>query len=220
MAMAPYAAVAIGLYGLQNAWVAILGYHAQILFWVWRDRRDRRDPRDPRDRRDGRGPAAPAGLFTAPLKTGWSAPLLLGLGLPGLLLGPVLWVLLDVALRAGLVLGDWLARYGLSGSGWLLFVAYYGLLHPSLEQLHWDRLRRDRRRAGWAHLLFAGYHVLVLMLLLKPVWVAVSFGVLLATSIAWARVREHLGGLAVVAASHTIADAALMVTVYLLAGRL
>ncbi len=217
MAMAPYMAVAIGLYGLHSAWVAILAYHAQILFWAWESRR------------------GPADLVGA-LKKGWSAPLLLALGIPGVLLGPALWVLLEVALREGLVLGNWLERYGLSGSGWLLFVFYYGLLHPCLEQIHWDRLRRDRRghdplarhrprlhwpqRAAWAHALFAGYHVLVLVLLLRPVWVAVSFAVLLAIAVAWSRVREHLGGLAVVAASHTIADAVLMAAVYLVAGRL
>ena len=60
----------------------------------------------------------------------------------------------------------------------------------------------------------------MLVLLLKPVWVAVSFAVLLAISVAWSRVREQLGGLGVVAASHTIADAVLMAAVYLLAGRL
>lgn len=200
MAMAPYVAVTIGLYGLHDAWVAILAYHAQILFWAWQDR------------------IGPADLVGA-LEKGWSAPLLLALGIPGVLLGPALWVLLEVALREGLVLGNWLERYGLSGSGWLLFVFYYGLLHPCLEQIHWDRLRRDRR-GHHAHALFAGYHVLVLVLLLKPVWVAVSFAVLLAISVAWSRVREQLGGLGVVAASHTIADAVLMAAVYLLAGRL
>lgn len=187
MAMAPFVSIVLGLYVLHNAWSALLFYHIQIGVWaLW-------VPRE-----------------TIALRKGWSASWLVYLGLPCLLSAPLLYVLLGEALQTDVRLGEWLDRYGLSGAWLIAFACYYGLIHPLFEQFHWDTLRRMARPPALAHAAFATYHVLVLALLLKPGWVAVSFVILLATSWVWGRVREHLGGLSVPIWSHVIADAAII----------
>ncbi|MBD3162391.1 MAG: hypothetical protein GF346_08610 [Candidatus Eisenbacteria bacterium] len=196
MAAAPFAAVGLGLYVLRDAWAAILLYHVQIAFWGFAV------PRRPADLRAG---CAPRWLLAAGIASGLTALLLL--------------LLLDTVLRNDVRLDAWLVRYGLDGASLSWFVPYYGVVHPVLEELHWDPLRRDRKFRPVAHVAFAGYHGLVLVLLLDSVWVLVSLAVLAGASITWARLRERLGGLCVPLVSHGIADAALMGVVAWIATR-
>ncbi len=60
-------------------------------------------------------------------------------------------------------------------------VAYFGLVHPLLEQAHWTPLREA---TPIAHVAFAGYHMLVLASLLTVPWLAVCFVILTAASVA------------------------------------
>ena len=194
MVAAPFAAVAAGLYGARSAWLTVLLYHAQILLWALLVPRSH-----------------------GSLRSGWSARWLLYLGLPAAMTAPLVFVLLPAALRADVHLAEWLHRYGLSGVALAAFVPYYGVIHPLLEQYHWDALRRDPRLRTWAHFLFALYHVPVLALLLRPGWVALCFALLVSASFTWARTRRQLGGLCVPALSHVIADLAMICAAYRLA---
>jgi hypothetical protein len=187
MVLAPFLAVGIGLYAFRNAWLAILLYHFMIVICAIRVPRK-----------------------TSTLRDGWSISWLVYLGLPCALSAPLLVVFLGDALRTDIQLSAWLGRYRLSGIGLVLFVPYYGLLHPVLEQHHWDLLRRDPRLKSIVHILFAAYHVPVLALLLKPGWIALCFAVLVAASFSWAAARERLGGLSVPTLSHIIADVAVI----------
>jgi hypothetical protein len=110
--LAPYVAVGIFWCGLHNGWLAILAYHAQILFWgrEWKP---------------------------APGKPGRSR--LVFLALPTLAAGPLLYVLLPHMTHTDLT--TWLAVHGLSRRSLMLMVPYFGLLHPVLEQIHWAPLR-------------------------------------------------------------------------------
>lgn len=128
--LAPYLAVGIFWIGLQDAWLTVLAYHAQILLWT-------------------------RGRVTLP----WRRPdrWLLAL-LPFALAGPVL--LLVLPWSAVTDLSAWLAGYGLSGWALWAMVPYYGLVHPVLEQAHWAPLRRRTRLADLVfaayHLLVLG----------------------------------------------------------------
>jgi len=109
---APYLAVAVFWCVFHSAWLAILAYHAQILWW-------------------SRG-ALPS--FARPRRSPWT-----WLIVPSALAGPLTWVLLPYLTRIDL--SEWLVRYGLTGVGLALMVVYYGLVHPVLEQSHWTPLR-------------------------------------------------------------------------------
>jgi hypothetical protein len=111
-ALAPYIAVVIFWCFWQNAWLAILGYHVQILFWNRTVSRKIRSPRDSKD------------LFLA---------------LPALLAGPAVYVLLPLITRTEL--SAWLDTYHLSGPALGIMIPYFGFVHPILEQIHWRPLR-------------------------------------------------------------------------------
>jgi hypothetical protein len=187
--LAPYLAVAVFWCGLENAWWAILAYHAQILFWS-------------RHR------------LGAPLK-GWQAQSLLLFMLGPLLAGPATYALLPF-LAGSMSVGDWLTRFGLVGPalGWM--IPYFGVVHPILEQAHWSELRRTSR---WAHLAFAGYHALVLVSLVNPAGLVFCVGVLYGTSWCWAHLQSRTGGgLVVPVCTHVAADLGIILAAALRAG--
>ena len=118
---APYLAVIVFWLIFHNAWMAILGYHAQILFW-------------------SRGSLPDLGK---PKRT----PIAL-LVLPSVLAGPVVFFLLPYVTHTDLA--GWLTDNQLSGAAFLLMVFYFGLIHPILEQAHWAPLRESTPIAHFA----------------------------------------------------------------------
>lgn len=111
--LAPYLSVIVFWCLLHNAWLALLGYHAQALAWLFVSR-----------------PALNGGS----LRTRWSL-----LAAPAALAGPVLYFLLPYITRTDLT--GWLAGYGLHGITLVAMVPYFGLVHPLVEQAHWTPLR-------------------------------------------------------------------------------
>jgi len=112
--LAPYLSVLIFWVWLHRAWLAILGYHAQILLWLWLER---------------------------PRVGGWPDARRLALALPFILAGPICYVLL--ARMASVQVGEWMREHGLSGVALLGILPYFGLVHPGLEELHWSPLRKQ-----------------------------------------------------------------------------
>ena len=111
---APYFAVGVFWCVFSNAWLAILAYHAQILFWSRGKVSDLRWP----DRKR-----------------------VLLLALPAAAAGPLLYFLLPYMTRADLPV--WLSAHHLSRLSFLALIPYFGFVHPFLEQLHWAQLRED-----------------------------------------------------------------------------
>lgn len=134
----------------------------------------------------------------------------LWLAAPSVLAGPVVYLLLpyitDVELAA------WLSAHWVTGVGFAAMVVYFGILHPPLEQLHWAPLRE---RTPFAHVAFAGYHVIVLYTLLPPLWLAASFVVLAGASMMWQQLQRRSGGLLVPIASHALADFSIVLVAFL-----
>ena len=111
---APYLAVGVFWCLLHNAWLAILAYHAQILWW---------------SRGSLHRPAKPGRILAALIAA------------PSAFAGPLLYFLLPRMSHADL--SRWLADNRLSGAGFLVMVFYFGLVHPVLEQVHWAPLRES-----------------------------------------------------------------------------
>jgi hypothetical protein len=118
---APYLAVGVFWCLLHNAWLAILAYHAQILWW---SRGSIPKPVNPK--------RTPVMLLSAPMAFA----------------GPLLYVLLPRMIYADL--SWWLADHRLSGAGFVGMVFYFGLAHPLLEQVHWTPLRESTPLAHFA----------------------------------------------------------------------
>jgi len=185
--LAPYLAVAVFWCGFHNGWLAILAYHAQILFWLrgsW--------PPLHRPRQDG---------------TAW-------LLLPAALTGIAVYFVLPLVTRVDLA--EWLAEYRLAGVSLAVMVFYYGLVHPFLEQAHWAPLREE---TPVAHVVFAGYHMLVLYTLLPVPWLAACFAVLAGASLVWQQMARRTGGITLPVVMHVLADFGMVAAVWVMVGR-
>ena len=149
--LAPYLAVGIFWCVFANAWLTLLAYHAQILFWSRRSLFDLRRMTRPR---------------------------LVFLALPAAIVGPLLYFLLPYITRVDLA--SWLANHHLSRLSLLVMIPYFGLMHPLLEQLYWAPLRESTPIAHVAfagyHMLVL-YSILALpwLLLCFGVLIAASF---------------------------------------------
>ena len=132
------------------------------------------------------------------------------IALPTVLAGPALYLLLPHITNADL--SGWLEAHHLSRLSFALMIPYFGVVHPFLEQLHWSRLRDA---SPVSHIMFAGYHAIVLYSLLDISWLALSFVVLVATSFSWRWMERKSGGLAVPIASHILADLGVVVAAWL-----
>jgi len=110
---------------------------------------------------------------------------------------------------------EWLVSYGLEGWKLWLMVPYFGLIHPVIEQIHWAPLRRV---SPISHLLFAGYHLLVLFTLFHIGWLIMAFIALAVISYVWFILQEKTQSLGANTLLHIYADFGLILAVVLLVG--
>jgi hypothetical protein len=176
---APYLAVGVFLFVFHSAWLAILGYHVQIVAWS-------------------------RGRIGIPDRPKGSA--LTSFLLPCALVGPALWVML--AFSPSVHLAPWLATYHLTGWAVLAMVPYYAVVNPVLEEVHWTPLRE---RTAFAHVAFAGYHVMLLSTLLAWPWLVVAFAALTVASMVWKRSSREARSLVPAILSHGTADLGIIV---------
>ncbi len=112
--LAPYFAVGVFWCLFDNAWLAILAYHVQILIWSGRS------------------------LYGGQrIRLSGTVLLALPIGLAG----PLFYFLLPYITQSSLT--DWLNAHQLSRLSLLAMIPYFGLLHPFIEQLYWAPLRRS-----------------------------------------------------------------------------
>jgi hypothetical protein len=112
----PYTAILIGLNLLKNAWIAILLYHFLILVYL----------------------AVSGHLRDFKLIFhGWNSRLFLGsLGM-SIIAGPALFILWNSMKLDNSNLLSSLAHLKLDGLSWVLFMPYFALFHPVLEEVFW-----------------------------------------------------------------------------------
>jgi len=195
-AAVPYVAVAVGLYAARSAWAAILLYHAGIVaalsFSGW---------------------GVPLRLAVSGWRPGTAAACAAVTSLAGTVLY-LLWPYVD-ATPAGL--GARLLDFGLGGSSWVLFAAYYSTVHPFLEELFWRGNPQSGGKAAlWRDAAFAGYHVPVLWFFIDPAWIVAVFVLLTAASWMWRWMSRRFEGLGVPLVSHAAADISIVVAATLI----
>jgi hypothetical protein len=186
--LVPYAAILVFWHWFHSAWATILSYHCLILAFSWHSL--------------GRA------------LTGWNRRLFFALAIPCAAAGPATWLMLPQASRIPVL--EWLAGYGLAGTSLILMIPYYGLVHPILEQAHWSSLRRDSRLGLVPHPAFAGYHVLVLVTLMRLPWIILCVGILIGASVSWRWAESRKGGgLLIPVLSQVLADGGMIVAAFL-----
>ena len=125
------------------------------------------------------------------------------------LAGPLLYLLLPYITKTDL--STWLHAHHVSGISLLLMIPYFGFIHPILEQMHWAPLRAH---TPVSHLMFAGYHMLVLHSLLSTPWLILTFIVLTTASVVWQQMTKYSLGLALPITSHILADFGVIVAAW------
>ncbi len=132
-----------------------------------------------------------------------------------LLAGPALYLLWPVIGKGDGRLLLWLSAHGLSGLSWMIFLPYFALVHPVLEELHWRGFTGGiSQRIHWVDLAFAGYHVLVLYPLVQPAWLTLLFVILAASSAIWRHWSSMYRSVGLAVMTHTLADASVILATY------
>lgn len=193
-ALIPYAAVLIGIHGMENAWAAMGLYHLAALIFLVLHR---------------------GGPGWRSLVRGWRWSSAWPLIVLGALAGPVVVLVFPWAELPSETLAARLSDLGLSGGTRWLFFVYYVAVTPVIEETLWrGKLGSPARGLAASDVLFAGYHVLVLVRFLTVPWVGFAFLALVGTAWLWRRTAERSGGLAVPVVSHLAGDLSLMLAVH------
>jgi hypothetical protein len=215
---AAYGAVAIGLYVLRSGWAAILLYHLVLVAAVLLCG-SRGDVLLGRGREQGTGASPGASISTwlghdrsagralRGWRTSWALPLLVLSAASGpVLLALWPWIALDAPLPPVL------ERLGLSGVSFVGFAFYYSVVNPWIEEVYWRACYASVvRRPLVADVLFAGYHVMILVLVVQPYGAAAAAVVLVGASAAWRAIARARGGLLIPVVTHMAADASIIV---------
>ena len=195
-ALVPYLAVLIGMTLFKSAWLTIGLYHAGVIAFLLIRKPDR---------------------FWARLWTGVRSPLTGPAVLVCALAAPIIYFMWPLFATLGVGLADWLAWYGLTGWAWIVFIPYFSIVHPILEEAHWRELDpHDGPLLCRGDFLFAGYHLLVLYELIHWPWLLFIFGVLAGSSAFWRWAARRFGGYGLGLATHAAADAGVMLGACLL----
>jgi len=192
-AFIPYLAITIGFLVFENAWLAMLGYHAGIAAYL----------------------VCSKTKIDLRHTFGSKNPRLLALGLAAAaavssclyLFWPLLGIPEDIS--------QYLNNTGLNGHTWPVFLAYFIIVNPPLEEYFWRHcLASPQKRPVLHDLLFAGYHLLVFYSLVAPVWLILVFLGLTAGAWFWRQLNRGNGGILASYTSHLAADIIVILTIY------
>ncbi|MEZ4657543.1 MAG: CPBP family glutamic-type intramembrane protease [Caldilineaceae bacterium] len=184
----------MGLYYLHSAWAAMLFYQMGMAATLWRRRFD-----------------------WSLLWRGWHMGHGLLLALVAGASGALLWLFKGVWMADPLSLDRLLQQFGLSGSRFPIFLIYFSIVTPILEEAFWrGLLGSTSAQIASTDLLFAGYHVLVLAAFTSIPLAVLGGGGLTIAAWLWRRQYVRHQGLAVPVISHFAADLSIMLAVHFL----
>ncbi len=183
-ALIPYITILLGLHILKSAWAAILLYHGAILVIVLKNGNP---------------------ILFKRLFRGWSWKIGLPLAPISALSGLSLYFLWPLAGIQGSELPAVLRAYGLYGYSWVIFIIYYCISTPVLEETFWrGYLSIPNRCPSAPDILFAGYHIIVVILFLKPLPIAIVFLSMVIIAWIWRLISLKYSGLAIPFVSHLV----------------
>jgi hypothetical protein len=194
--LVPYPAMVLGILILNNAWAAILIYHASMVLVL---------------------AFSTTGITVKSFFYSKSAllPVITALGgiLGGLLLR-YLWPYLSIPAD----LANYLAVMGLTETTWPWFLAYFILVNAALEEYYWRGFLGSKSILPILNdFWYSGYHVIVLAGKINWEWLAAIFVVLAGAAWLWRQMNHWSRGMLPSLIFHFTADASIMLTVFILA---
>lgn len=192
--LVPYIAVGLGLLVFKSAWLALVGYHIGILLVFaacreWRQFRRVRVIFHPLWAGFAWAGSIMAGFW---LYNGWN-----GLPLPA-----------DLSAQ--------MTEIGLTPQRWPLFIAYFALVNPWLEETYWRGWLSSRVKFPVVDdLWFAGYHTLILLPYVSWIWLVLAILILTGAAWFWRQVARDTNSLFIPAVAHGFADFSILMAIYL-----
>jgi hypothetical protein len=108
-----------------------------------------------------------------------------------------------------------IAAFGLTRGIWPVFILYFTLVNPPIEEYFWrGYLGSPTRRLYPSDLLYAGFHGLILMGKMQPGAVCYSLGVLVLAGWFWRQLGRVNEGLLAPVLGHMAADFTILMVVF------
>ncbi len=191
----PYIAVYAGIHVFQNAWVALFGFHLALLPGIIIQSN-----------------AIPHKMIR---KVSFRIMVpLMGMGLLAGIAALLVYFITGVPHH----LGAELIKLGITSANWLLFVVYFILVNPWLEELYWRScFGSTTRLPAFEDLFFAGYHLIILSSFVGTGWLWVTFILLSFVGWLWRQVTDLTCSLIPATLSHFTADFSLVLALYFFA---
>lgn len=187
-----YLAVGLGLLVFHSAWGALLGFHAVILVSLLIAR-----------------PAIPLKTLLTNKNFKWIFLSVTFCGASGILVY-LLWDVFGFAVD----LPAQAASLGLNASNWLLFIAYFALVNPFLEEYFWRGWLGDKRKSlHTSDFLYAGFHGLILIGRVRTGSILFGLSALVLAGWFWRQIAREDGGLLAPLLGHMAADFTILLAV-------
>jgi len=189
----PYLAVAIGLFWLHQAWLTLLGFHLAIILSLLLSKS-----------------SIPANILFKSNDIRWVALSMLLCGSSGITLY-LFWSHLGFVTD----LPEKVESLGLTRSIWPLFITYFVLVNPLIEEYFWrGYLGSPTRGLFISDFLYAGFHALVLWNKVQPGSIIYSLILLVFAGWFWRQIACADQGLLAPVLGHMAADFTILMAVY------
>ncbi len=189
----PYLAVWAGLFLFKSAWLTLIGFHIAILLTLLFLR-----------------PNLPINILFKSKYPKWILVSVLiccssGIGL--YFLWDLFGVVSDLPIQ--------LENLGLSSFSWPMFMTYFVLVNPFVEEYFWRGvLGSDIKQLYFMDVIFAGYHALILWGRVHPLSILFAVIILVSAGWLWRQISRQDGGLLAAVLGHMAADFSILMTIY------
>ncbi|MBN1368048.1 MAG: CPBP family intramembrane metalloprotease [Dehalococcoidales bacterium] len=191
----PYVTIGFGLLLLHNAWISIFAYHIGLIIIIMLSRE------------------------RIPLKqliqsTNYKIPMITAIvGACGGILLYLLWPLLSIPPDINI----YLQSIGLTQKTWPLFIIYFVLVNPWVEEYYWrGYLGSKSKSLTTGDIFFSGYHVMVIAGQVEIIWLFAVFIILFFGAWFWRQSNRISRGLLSSLVSHITADITVICAIFYL----
>ena len=188
-----YLAVGFGLFIFHSAWGALLGFHVAIIVSLIVAR-----------------PNIPVKVLVKSKNIKWIFLSILLCGSSGVALY-FLWEVFGFAND----FSEQVASLGLNASNWPVFIAYFALINPFVEEYFWRGYLGNRTKSlHISDFVFAGFHALILVDKVRTGSIVFGLSMLVLAGWFWRQIAREDGGLLAPVLGHMAADFTILMTVY------
>ena len=189
----PYLAVWAGLFLFKSAWFALIGFHAAILLALVPGR-----------------PGIPIHILFKSKHSKWIMASILLCGGAGIGLY-FLWGIFGIAND----LPAQLKSIGLTSSSWPLFIAYFALVNPFVEEYFWRAYLGGATKTLYvSDLIYAGFHGMILINKAPLPSIVFALAILTFVGWFWRQLYRKDEGLLAAVLGHMAADFTILLTIY------